>query len=245
MAVMLCIIADFLTIILVTMLTEFYLFRIRKQLFTCILCSLLLHSKAALAVRQVTCMKLTKTWILDAAAQLFTRDGYEKTTTRAIAELAGVSESTLFRNYKTKEALLNDLLFIMTPGPEDIPMDELTDGEDLEQDFLILLAANARLHIRHLPVFRLSMHLDHIYDQARFSKIQGMVDAIASYLEGLFQEGKVRSMDYYMLSEEMNALALVKANEFVCAQHYGISTDSAVSRFAQKYAAYYADLVRK
>ena len=189
-------------------------------------------------------MKLTKTWILDAAAQLFTRDGYEKTTTRAIAELAGVSESTLFRNYKTKEALLNDLLFIMTPGPEDIPMEELTGGADLARDFTILLTANARLHIRHLPVFRLSMHLDHIYDQARFSKIQGMVDVIASYLEDLLAEGKIREMDYCMLSEEMNALALIKANEFVCAEHYGISTDSAVARFAQKYAAYYADLLR-
>ena len=46
-------------------------------------------------------MKDTKSWILDAAAMLFTQNGFNSTTTRAIAELAGVSESTFFRIYVT------------------------------------------------------------------------------------------------------------------------------------------------
>ena len=61
-------------------------------------------------------MKDTKSWILDAAAILFTQNGFTKTTTKAIAELAGVSESTFFRIYKSKAALLSDLLYIMTPS---------------------------------------------------------------------------------------------------------------------------------
>ena len=42
-------------------------------------------------------MKDTKSWILDAAAILFTQNGFTKTTTKAIAELAGVSKSTVSR----------------------------------------------------------------------------------------------------------------------------------------------------
>ena len=53
---------------------------------------------------------------------------------KAIAELAGVSESTFFRIYKSKAALLSDLLYIMTPGPEDIPMKEMTNGTDIRKD---------------------------------------------------------------------------------------------------------------
>ena len=51
-------------------------------------------------------MKDTKSWILDAAAILFTQNGFTKTTTKAIAELAGVSESTFLYGI----AALNDSL---------------------------------------------------------------------------------------------------------------------------------------
>ena len=87
-------------------------------------------------------MKDTKQWILEAAAQLFSKNGYARTTTRAIAELAGVHESTFFRIYKSKDALLSDLLFDMTPGPEDIDTEKLTGGRDLDvykRQLLVLL----------------------------------------------------------------------------------------------------------
>jgi AcrR family transcriptional regulator len=47
----------------------------------------------------------TRARIMQAASQLFTEKGYTGTTTRAIAELAGVNEVTLFRHFGTKEKL--------------------------------------------------------------------------------------------------------------------------------------------
>ncbi|MFW9942864.1 MAG: TetR/AcrR family transcriptional regulator [Candidatus Thorarchaeota archaeon] len=47
----------------------------------------------------------TKNKILDAAITLFTELGYSGTTTRKIAETAGINEVTLFRNFGTKENL--------------------------------------------------------------------------------------------------------------------------------------------
>lgn len=41
-----------------------------------------------------------------AALELFTRHGYDATSTAQVAELAGVSEMTLFRHFSTKESLL-------------------------------------------------------------------------------------------------------------------------------------------
>jgi AcrR family transcriptional regulator len=44
--------------------------------------------------------------ILMAAAELFAERGYKGTTTRAIAQRAGVNEVTLFRRFKTKQGIL-------------------------------------------------------------------------------------------------------------------------------------------
>ena len=155
-------------------------------------------------------MKDTKSWILDAAAILFTQNGFTKTTTKAIAELAGVSESTFFRIYKSKAALLSDLLYIMTPGPEDIPMKEMTNGTDIRKGFELFLYHNALLHVRHLPVFRLAMHVEEIYDKSRFSKIEGMISQMAGYFHHLQEIGFLIEFDYRALAEHVNSLALVK-----------------------------------
>lgn len=47
--------------------------------------------------------------ILDAAAELFATHGYAATTTRAIAERAGVNEVTLFRRFENKRGVLHAL----------------------------------------------------------------------------------------------------------------------------------------
>jgi len=47
-----------------------------------------------------------KAQILDAAAQVFSRQGYERATTREIADMADVSEGTLYNYFNSKRELL-------------------------------------------------------------------------------------------------------------------------------------------
>jgi len=51
----------------------------------------------------------TEKRIIDAAAELFGERGYANTTTRAIAERAGVNEVTLFRKFGSKRGILEAL----------------------------------------------------------------------------------------------------------------------------------------
>ena len=44
--------------------------------------------------------------ILDASADLFTEQGYERTSLEQVAERAGVSKQTIYNNFPSKEALL-------------------------------------------------------------------------------------------------------------------------------------------
>ena len=49
----------------------------------------------------------TRRRLLQAARELYTRKGSRGTTTREVAERAGVNETTLFRHFGTKQALLD------------------------------------------------------------------------------------------------------------------------------------------
>ncbi|KQL46650.1 transcriptional regulator [Brevibacillus choshinensis] len=52
----------------------------------------------------------TRERILAAASQLMAKKGYKGATTRKISQLAGVNEVTIFRHFKNKEAILEELL---------------------------------------------------------------------------------------------------------------------------------------
>jgi AcrR family transcriptional regulator len=48
--------------------------------------------------------------LLHAAAKAYSETGFRGTTTRRIAQVAGVNEITLFRHFGTKEALVKEAL---------------------------------------------------------------------------------------------------------------------------------------
>jgi TetR/AcrR family transcriptional regulator, mexJK operon transcriptional repressor len=52
----------------------------------------------------------TQEQIIEAAAQVFTKNGYVRTTTRLLAAAAGVNEVTLFRCFGTKENLFSAVI---------------------------------------------------------------------------------------------------------------------------------------
>lgn len=52
----------------------------------------------------------TKNALLDVTARLFSECGWRGTTTRRIAEAAGVNEVTLFRHFGSKDALLREAI---------------------------------------------------------------------------------------------------------------------------------------
>ncbi len=52
----------------------------------------------------------TRTRLLDSAAQLFARGGYEGASVDVIAESAGYSKGAFYSNFESKEAILLELL---------------------------------------------------------------------------------------------------------------------------------------
>ena len=84
--------------------------------------------------------------MLRAAVALFLEKGYEKTTTAEIAEAAGMAQSSFFRAFSSKEALLLELVRRMFAGQ--FALAERYSEED--PVFLYALETALQLHITEL-----------------------------------------------------------------------------------------------
>ncbi|MCD7895234.1 MAG: TetR/AcrR family transcriptional regulator [Planctomycetaceae bacterium] len=182
----------------------------------------------------------TKEWIQEAAVELFSRKGYTRTTTAAIARRAGVNELTLFRIFGSKMALLHDVYFQLTPVADHVDVTGLTQGKKLEKDLAIFFRNYMVLHIKHMPAYRLSLQLqEEICNRelyyASFANIQGMIAQFVEYLTRLGDAGKIARLDYQALAEYMFSLFLVKAFEFSLGEAPGYD-EKQVNRFVKAYA---------
>ncbi|MEH2439802.1 TetR/AcrR family transcriptional regulator [Nostoc sp.] len=70
----------------------------------------------------------TRTRILQAAQRLFAAQGFDGTTTRDLAQAAGVAEGTLFRHFSNKKAILVE---VATSGWVEILTDLLTELSEM------------------------------------------------------------------------------------------------------------------
>lgn len=90
-------------------------------------------------------MTPAQTKVLQSAIQLFAEQGYSATSTAAVAEDAGVSQAVIFKYYKNKEGLLDQILNLAIDNllpryGNDFVSKLLTEaGQDSFEDFLSFL----------------------------------------------------------------------------------------------------------
>lgn len=112
---------------------------------------------------------IRKTQILDAAATIFSEKGYERATTREIAEAADVSEGTLYNYFKGKRAifigLLQDMADEVIEGLANIQVEGL---EDMVAQLLVsqfLQIQKRRMFTLYLHEARLDPEINHHYKE--------------------------------------------------------------------------------
>lgn len=106
------------------------------------------------SVKRAQAAARTRQSIREAAKELFLRDGYARTSMKAIAARAGVSEKTMYLAYDTKAALLRDVIEVAVRQDEDLaPLSQRTPWRDIlagppEEAFARFAALNAALMAR-------------------------------------------------------------------------------------------------
>jgi AcrR family transcriptional regulator len=144
--------------------------------------------------------------IVDAAARILERDGYEKMNVNAVARLAGVSIGSLYQYFPSKEALVaevarrlaSDMIAIFQDGLVDLaflPLEEAVRG-------VVLRAVRAfRLNPRLREVILLEMPAT-LFDSRDFDDM--LADALRYYFAFKAEELRLENVDL--------ALALLKAS---------------------------------
>jgi AcrR family transcriptional regulator len=138
--------------------------------------------------------------IIDAAIELFSASGFAGTTTRRLAEAAGVSEAALYLHFETKEALYEAIIrrkaaenagfvahlrAMAGAAPEDVfrsVAEFMLETHTRDKAFLRLLLFSG---LEQHALFRMFFE----------AQIRECGDALRTYVEGLQREGVFRPCD--------------------------------------------------
>jgi AcrR family transcriptional regulator len=135
----------------------------------------------------------TRARIIQAASQLFTEKGFSGTTTRAIAELAGVNEVTLFRHFGSKEKLAKAIMDQF--GGQAIAGDlELRFSGDYVQDLTLIGRMMMKVMTERIDAIRMA-----ICEADKFPEFRQVVAENPRQLRQMLARYFQRQMDANMI----------------------------------------------
>ena len=140
----------------------------------------------------------TRIRILQAAQRLFAAKGFEGTTTRDLAQTAGVAEGTLFRHFANKKAILVE---VATSGWVDILTDLLTELSEMGSYKAIAQVMCRRMwnlqknaDIMRVCFMEVQFHPD-LRDRIQTEVIDKMTAVAEAFFQTAIDKGIYRQMD--------------------------------------------------
>jgi AcrR family transcriptional regulator len=145
-----------------------------------------------------------QTRILQAAQRLFARRGYDGTTTRDLAQAAGVAEGTLFRHFENKKAILVE---VATQGWIEILTDLLTELSEMGSYKAIAQVMRRRMLNLHQNADMLRVcfmeaqfHPD-LRDRIQAEVIVKMTDVAEAFFQSAMDKGIYRPMNPRLVAQ--------------------------------------------
>jgi AcrR family transcriptional regulator len=136
--------------------------------------------------------------LLDAASELFCRDGYDGVSTRAIAKKAGVNEVTIFRLFGTKEKVLLAIMDRETDIRPRVPPEAYEPSGDVVSDMARFGTFMLEGMLRKAPILKLGMTEMH-RRPALWKHISPAPETALELLQGYFdraaRKGLIRKVD--------------------------------------------------
>ncbi len=146
----------------------------------------------------------TRTRILQAAQKLFASQGFDGTTTRDLAQSAGVAEGTLFRHFPNKKAILVE---VATSGWVDILTDLLTELSEMGSYKAVAQVMRRRMWNLHKNVdlmrvcfMEVQFHPD-LRDRIQSDVIDKMTDVAEAFFQTAMDKGIYRQTDAKLVAK--------------------------------------------
>jgi AcrR family transcriptional regulator len=153
--------------------------------------------------------KTTQEKVLDAAEKIFGAKGYHGSTTKEIAEEAGVAEGTIFRYFKTKKDLLVNILVPVIAKTAEML---LHDGKekDLETMLNKIFIDRSRFVKRAFPILKIILLEGEVDNSIRQKMVQELMNIVVKRLELIFkhkiESGELRPIDPFIITRTMMSL---------------------------------------
>lgn len=135
--------------------------------------------------------------ILISAQRLFARKGFEKTTTRQLAQEAGVAEGTLFRYFENKKAILVE---VATQGWIELLTDLLTELSEMGSYRAVAQVMRRRMANLHQNAdmmrvcFMEAQFHPELRDRIQSEVITKMTDVVEAFVETAIAQGVYRPL---------------------------------------------------
>jgi AcrR family transcriptional regulator len=146
----------------------------------------------------------TRTRILQAAQKLFAAQGFDGTTTRDLAQAAGVAEGTLFRHFSNKKAILVE---VATSGWVDILTDLLTELSEMGSYKAVAQVMRRRMwnmqknvEIMRVCFMEVQFHPD-LRDRIQTEVIDKMTDVAEAFFQTAMDKGIYRQTDAKLVAK--------------------------------------------
>jgi AcrR family transcriptional regulator len=140
----------------------------------------------------------TRSRILKSAMRLFAKKGFDGTTTKELAEDAGVAEGTLFRHFTNKKAILIE---VATQGWIDLLTDLLTEFSEMGSYKAVAEVMKHRMmHMREnvdllrVCFIEVQFHED-LRDRIQQEVIEKMTDVAEAFFQTAMDQGIYRQMN--------------------------------------------------
>jgi AcrR family transcriptional regulator len=168
-------------------------------------CSMLLQRPT-----QTTDQKICQR-IQAAAEHLFATHGYERTTTKQLAEAAGVAEGTLFRHFESKKSIL---AAVMSHGWNTLLSDLLATLCEVSdcQDMVTLLRHRWQDVHQHADLVKVCLietpfHPD-LCESLQRERLQQMLDVLEAYIQTGIDRGVYRPLNPVSVAQVMLVMFL-------------------------------------
>ena len=165
--------------------------------------------------------------LIRVAIELFSRKGFSGTTTKEIAQAAGVTEALIFRHFPTKEAFYDAILLWRVENSKFVEgmaqMRELADRRDDRGLFTAVLRGVLEFHRENVDFLRLmffaKLEGHELGETFRERHIKPFHDFLETYVATRQREGAFRSVDPATAVRAMLGMAFfhsMNSNLFHC-----------------------------
>jgi AcrR family transcriptional regulator len=146
----------------------------------------------------------TRDKILQAAQKLFARNGYDGTTTKELAEKAGIAEGTLFRHFTNKKAILVE---VATQGWVELLTDLLTELSEMASYEAIshlmykrMLRLGDNYDMMRVCFMEVQFHPD-LRDRIQAEVVSKMTDVAEAFFQTAMDRGVYRRMNPRVIAQ--------------------------------------------